>query len=322
MPTIYEIHDQREWDDHIKNNGGHPLQLWGWGEVKSGFDWHARRYVIQDGATFLAAAQVLIRKLPFPFRALAYVPRGPVVAEGADHTAVLNALVAELKHSEKGLISVSIEPDEESWPEISTWKTTDQEILPSETIRIHLTHDEQHLMSAMTKKMRQYIRKSEREVQEIRVGSRDDLTACFEIYRDTASRAGFALRTDEYYLRVWDQMGEANHLYLALQDGKPVAFLWNALSDAVAFELYGGMNHTGQQLRANYALKWHAILDAKRAGSTIYDMGGLIEGGVSTFKRGWTAEESKLIGTLDYSLSPLYSVWHTLLPLAKKILKR
>ena len=34
MLKIVEITDKNEWDGFININGGHPLQLWGWGELK------------------------------------------------------------------------------------------------------------------------------------------------------------------------------------------------------------------------------------------------------------------------------------------------
>lgn len=325
MVQIQEITDAAQWDQVVLANHGHPLQLWGWGEVKSGFDWSAKRYVARDSSgNFLAAAQVLVRKLPWPFRALAYVPRGPVVAEENSDSIqqFLDALTTTVKQDVPSVMGLSIEPDGETWPEISGWKPTDQEILPSLTIRLDLTDSAEELQKKMPKKTRQYIRKSARELGEIRVGSVEDLDECFRIYEDTAERAEFALRSREYYRRVWDMMGSANRLYIASFEGKPVAFLWNALSDEVAFELYGGMDAEGQRLRANYALKWFAIEDAKQHSATIYDMGGLIGGGVSKFKQAWTDEASQLSGTLEYKLSWRLGVWNTVLPWAKSLLKR
>jgi lipid II:glycine glycyltransferase (peptidoglycan interpeptide bridge formation enzyme) len=78
------------------------------------------------------------------------------------------------------------------------------------------------------------------------------------------------------------------------------------------------MNEQGQQLRINYALKWHAIRKCKEWGIERYDMNGLLNDGVSTFKQGFAAHENMLAGTYDYALSPLYVIWSKGLPLAKK----
>ena len=93
--------------------------------------------------------------------------------------------------------------------------------------------------------------------------------------------------------------------------------MWLAISADTAYELYGGMNELGQQLRVNYALKWYAIQKCKEWGLSRYDFGGLLDGGISTFKRGWAENETILVGTFDRPLSVFYSIWSHGLPMAK-----
>jgi lipid II:glycine glycyltransferase (peptidoglycan interpeptide bridge formation enzyme) len=93
-------------------------------------------------------------------------------------------------------------------------------------------------------------------------------------------------------------------------------------TQANCFELYGGVNREGQDLRANYALKWHAIKFAKSSGSVVYDLNGLLNDGVSNFKLGFSNEETNLVGTWDLPLSPLYLAWEKVLPFAKKSVQK
>jgi peptidoglycan pentaglycine glycine transferase (the first glycine) len=80
--TSWLCHSKEDWDDYILENGGHPLQLWGWGDSKSVHGWDAERlFLHDDDENVIGAAQVLYRRLPWPLRSLAYVPRGPVVDE-------------------------------------------------------------------------------------------------------------------------------------------------------------------------------------------------------------------------------------------------
>ena len=46
MLKIIEITDKKEWDDFVNEHNGHPLQLWGWGELKS------RVVKLESGASF------------------------------------------------------------------------------------------------------------------------------------------------------------------------------------------------------------------------------------------------------------------------------
>ncbi|OYW84856.1 hypothetical protein B7Z17_03375 [Candidatus Saccharibacteria bacterium 32-49-10] len=57
---------------------------------------------------------------------------------------------------------------------------------------------------------------------------------------------------------------------------------------------------------------------SKEWGLKRYDFGGLVVGGVSTFKQGWSSEVSVFAGTFEKPLSPLYSLWSKGLPFAKR----
>ena len=309
------------WNEIAYDFDGHPLQLWGWGELKAAHNWRAERIIFtNDNDEVEGGAQVLLRKLPGPLGNLVYVPRGPFTALGNERQ-----LLEALKHYAKAHyhpIGITVEPDTDAWEFSTDWKPSSNTILIPRTLILDLTKSEDDLLQAATKKTRQYIRKSGREDIEIkRVKSRDDVAKCLEIYHQTAQRAGFAVHGDQYYYDVHDKLGESSVIMAAHHRGEIVAFVWLAVSAATAFELYGGMNDKGQELRANYALKWQTIMTCKEWGIERYDMNGLLNDGVSTFKKGFAEHETMLVGTYDTACSPLYPVWTTALPLAKKIIR-
>ncbi|HEU4716057.1 MAG TPA: peptidoglycan bridge formation glycyltransferase FemA/FemB family protein [Candidatus Saccharimonadales bacterium] len=320
MTSVENCKDQAEWDEEILSRGGHPLQLWGWGEVKAAHNWRVDRVFMKREGEIIGAAQLLIRSLPLPFNALVYVPRGPV-AEETGRAEVLDAVADYAKKTYKA-VAISVEPDWQAMPEVKGWKETKNTILIPQTLILDLTKSEDDLLAAMSKKTRQYIRKSGNEPIEIRKVKREELAACLDIYRQTAERAGFGIHDDDYYYDIYDKLGDHSPVFAAFSQGAPIAFLWLAISQETAFELYGGMNDEGQQLRANYALKWHAISTMKKWGIARYDFNGLLNDGVSTFKRGFADHEDMLAGTYDKPLSPLYSVWTQALPTAKKVLRK
>lgn len=323
MISLQPAANREEWDDYVLENGGHPLQLWGWGETKVQHGWRAERLLAYDmDKNILGGAQILIRKLPWPFKALVYVPRGPITTP--ENTAdFLVALSNYAKSQYRGVV-LTIEPD---WVELPTlpkgWSRSENTILIPDTLILDLNKSEDELMAPMAKKTRQYIRKSAgAEGLEIRqVKSKEGIAQCLQIYQETAARAGFALHGDDYYYDVFTNLGDASPVFAAYIDDQPVAFLWLAISSETAFELYGGMNDQGQELRANYALKWHAIRKMKEWGIARYDMNGLVSDGVSNFKRGFADHESKLVGTYDKPLSPLYVIYAKILPLGKKLVR-
>lgn len=312
--------DPTEWDRLVHEYEGHPLQLWGWGELKTAHGWVAHRYIAYEDEHIIGAAQVLVKPMPWPLRGFAYIPRGPVCQE-ADQDRVLEAVAVHVKQHIRAVV-LSVEPPREKSPAGKGWRRSAHTILIPDTLILDLSRTEDELQTAMTKKTRQYIRKSSREAISLRrVTQRAMLTDLLTMYHETATRAGFALHDDRYYYDVFDQLGEASAIYAASDEQGPVAFLWLAVSAGTAFELYGGMNERGQLLRANYALKWHAIRECKRWGVTEYDLNGLLNDGISTFKRGFANHETTLAGTYDYPLSRWYPVWSHLLPMGKRIVR-
>ncbi|QQS68765.1 peptidoglycan bridge formation glycyltransferase FemA/FemB family protein [Candidatus Saccharibacteria bacterium] len=309
-----------DWDEFVSVTNGHPLQLWGWGDVKTAHHWTAHRILVNDGSEVIGGAQLLVRKLPGAFRRFVYIPRGPVSRTGRE-VDTLNALASYVRHHLPGTV-LSVEPNTRVFPDIKGWRHSNRTILIPNTLVLDLTRTESELQADMTKKTRQYIRKSQRAELDFRqITTDEELNECLHIYHETAGRAEFALHSDAYYRDVHRNLGDASVIMAAFYEDKPVAFLWLAVSQEVAFELYGGMNEEGQRRRANYALKWQTILLCKQRGAKQYDMNGLLNDGVSTFKKGFASQETMLAGTYDYPLSPLYTIWNRALPIAKKLVR-
>jgi peptidoglycan pentaglycine glycine transferase (the first glycine) len=319
--SIEKCDSQAKWDDYVLNNGGHPLQLWGWGETKARHNWQTERVFIYKNSELIGGAQLLIRRLPSLFKNLVYIPRGPVVERAEDREKVLTALTDYVKTTFKA-VALTTEPDWTAFPVLKEWKRSLNTILIPRTLILDLTRSDDELLANMAKKTRQYIRKSSQEQLILRrVTDKKDVAACLEVYKLTAKRAGFDLHNDTYYYDIFEQLTNHSYLFAAFSGSYPIAFLWLVASKTTAFELYGGMNDEGQQLRANYALKWYAIQSMKQAGVERYDFNGLLNDGVSTFKQGFAQHEDMLAGTYDRPLSPLYPAWAHGLPAAKKILR-
>ena len=316
MTEVKTHTDEKIWNEFVRTHAGHPLQLWGWGEVKAKHGWRTERIQIGQGG-----AQLLIRRLPKPFGPLVYIPRGPF-GSLLDEEADRNNLIAYVKQKYKPTV-LTVEPDTTGSLAWKGWRKSSNRILLARTAVMDLTRPDDELMSKMSKKTRQYIRKSAGEgIEVVAATSISEIDECLAIYKQTAERAGFDLHDDAYYHDIFTEMGKDSPVYLAKYQGRVVAFLWPIVTPEVAFELYGGMNDKGQALRANYHLKWSVIQEMKRRGVKRYDVNGLLNDGVTSFKKGFIPEETQMSGTYDYPLSPLYFVWSTALPAAKKILRK
>ena len=372
MLKIIEIADRKEWDDFINEHGGHPLQLWGWGELKSQSpNWKVKRVFLKNGeekyidrkkkdhSDIVAAAQILVRKLPFPLRNFAYIPRGAlVISKKPIERARISREIAlwASKNIKPKPVCLTMEPDWNNGDfELSNgWKKSKNTILIPRTLVLDLTQNEDELLAKMSKKTRQYIRKSGGEVKVRQLKTEEEIDRALEIYTETAKRARFAIHSKDYYHKLYQKMGENSPIFGAFiekEQGEPtkehenaetfeeyktaeervaeklknqemVAFLWFAQSDSVAFELYGGITEAGQKARANYALKWIAIIEMKNHGVKRYDFNGLLNDGISKFKAGFANHEDLLVGTLDFPISKSYFIWSSFLPTVKKIVRK
>ncbi|WP_285728164.1 lipid II:glycine glycyltransferase FemX [Psychromicrobium xiongbiense] len=321
--------DPSAWDAVVNAQSGHPMQLWGWGESKAQHGWAAERYLVSaedSDAGVVGSGQVLYRRLPFPFRSLAYIPRGSQALPGTSTAEVLSAIEREVRKRKP--VVLTIEPDwDETDPRTaelvgSGWRPAATQILIPRTLILDLSRSEDELLAAMTKKTRQYIRKSAREDLTFRQLVAAEIPQALAVYRLTAERARFGIHSDTYYQDIFTNLGEGSPVFGAFQGEELVAFLWLAVSEATAFELYGGMNDAGSALRANYALKWTAITAMKERGVARYDFNGLLNDGVSQFKFGFASHEDLLAGSWDKPLSLLYPVFAQALPTARKVLRK
>jgi lipid II:glycine glycyltransferase (peptidoglycan interpeptide bridge formation enzyme) len=322
-----------DWDADVLALGGHPLQLWGWGQVKDAGAWTPHRLRFRDGERLVGVAQVLVRHLPAPFGRLSYVPRGPVVLgdDGTEATgdlqerraAVTTALV-EWCRAEIGGIGVSLEPD---WPAgadpaVPGSRPGRWTVLVPKTLVLDLTRSSDDLLADMDRSPRRDVRKAARDGLDIRrVETADQIRAVLDVYRETADRADFAIHDDDYYLSVHRELGPRSVLVAAYSDDKPVCFSWCVNSSRTSFQLYGGGNAAGRRLRATTPVYWRTVEIAQQDGLTRFDFNGLLNDGISHFKRTLAQHEDEMVGTIDVPFSPLYGVWDRMLPVGKRAVR-
>lgn len=311
------ITNSTEWNEFAAGFGGHPLQCWEWGALKEQTGpWKAQHLAFYEGDEPVGGAQVLTRALPFPLNAICYLPRGPFAAEGRLMD-VANATAAWCKANTKA-VSLKMEPAVAELDFGKGWEPSSR-MLVDRTVVMDLSLDEDALMKAIpNRKCRQYIRKATRDGVVIRPGTADDLDAILAMYHATAEADGFDLHEDEFYRTAFELLGELQQLYVAEYEGELQAFLWNVTSvNGTAFELWGAVSEDGKRSRANYSLKWAAVLAAKERGALTYDLNGLLNDGISDFKLLF-GPEAQWVPTHDKPLSPLYRPMDKLLTMRRE----
>ncbi len=315
---LVEISDRTIWDGFVTGSPwGHPLQLWGWGETKRSGDWTPYRLAMMVDHKIVAGVQVLLWRLPSLSYWIVYAPRGPVVEPESEQAGELLEALTDWARENNGLY-VRIEPAWRSGVP-GGWVHARQTLQMAATYTIDLTKSEDEMLEPMSRKHRQYIRKAERDgVKVVRAKAGESVAPMYELYLETAKRAKFGIHSQKYYQLLSEELGGNNYLYYAYFEGKPVAFLWLAAAGDTAYELYGGVNAPGAEMKANYVLKWEAIRAMKAAGYTDYDFNGRVSEGVSRFKDGFGPDETNYIGTYDFPLNKLgYRLWEGLWPVMK-----
>ena len=335
--------DPETWDRFVES--GDPssyLQLSGWAAVKAVNGWSAHRLVaefgqeagrkagreagVPDGAPDDAGmrrigAQILVRRpRPMPW-GFAYAPRGPI-ATAWDGDAI-ETFSAEARRALPGLAGrishLRIDPEIELDGPLDRdgalrlalreagWRPASP-IQPNATRLVDLRADEDALWGDLRKKWRQYVNKARNAGIVVVDGGADRVTDFYRIYRETAGRAGFLIRTEAAYRDVWNAYapaGRARLLFAQTPDGEALATLFLVRSGTRVVEPYGGMTAVGGESRANYLLKWEAIRSSREAGATSYDLWGLATGGIAHFKMGFGGREVRYIGAWDLVLDPL-----------------
>lgn len=309
--------DATHWDAFVESSDpGSYLQLSGWATVKAVNGWSAHR-LLRAGPPAIGA-QVLVRRpglLPWGF---AYAPRGPVAADWSP--ASLGDFTERVRANLPGLAGrishLRIDPEIEADGPLDAdgqvrralttfgWRPA-AAIQPASTRAIDLHADEATLWGDLRKKWRQYVNKARSAGVTVVEADADRLGEFHRIYRETAQRAGFLIRTERAYRDVWDAFrpaGRARLLFAQLPDGEPVATLFLVRAGPRVVEPYGGMTPAGADSRANYLLKWEAIRSSREQGATSYDLWGLATGGIAHFKTGFGGREIRYIGAYDLTL--------------------
>jgi peptidoglycan pentaglycine glycine transferase (the first glycine) len=317
-PTRFDPDDPTAWDAFVSGaDPGSYLQLSPWAQVKAVNGWSAVRLA----ADVSIGAQVLVRRprpLPWGF---AYAPRGPVATDWSPDSlaALADTIRRELPERAGRVSHVRIDPEIEYGGPLDpdgalrhALRAADfrpsAPIQPNATRIIDLRGDEDALWNDLRKKWRQYVNKARKAGIVVVDAEGDRLGEFYRIYRETADRAGFLIRTEQAYRDVWDAFrphGLARLLFAQTADGEPLATLLLVRSGPRVVEPYGGMTREGGDSRANYLLKWEAIRSSREQGATSYDLWGLATGGIAHFKTGFGGREVRYIGAWDLVLDPL-----------------
>jgi peptidoglycan pentaglycine glycine transferase (the first glycine) len=270
------------WDTFLATTlGGHYVQTSLWGKVKAQLGWRTARVIVTYGEHIVAGAQLLIRSLPL-MGAIAYVPRGPLVAIN-DYN--LTELVIHQLHQvarANGVQYLAVQPPdggEALAQQLPTWRfqPSSIELAPAATILLDLHKDLDDILVQMRDKTRYNIRLGQRKGIVVREGTQNDLPTFYHLLRATSKRQNFFTYSEAYFSNMWRIFGSHQYikLFLAEYRDEPIsALLAIAFGNTLTFWRGGWSGHHGSY-HPNEVMHWAAIKWAKSQGYRFYDFEGI-----------------------------------------------
>jgi lipid II:glycine glycyltransferase (peptidoglycan interpeptide bridge formation enzyme) len=271
------------------------LQDWAFGEAKAQEGWRAERArLLDENGETLGAVQVMRKRLPLVGGGLAWINRGPLLADPAR---LPEALAAVAKHWQGQGCYVRIAPPLTGDFSFSGLKAAER--LGWASAKLDLSPDEASLRKGLKQKWRNILNKAERQELEIV----EDFPLFIERYRTFLAAKGFSTSvTPELLSRLQDFLPDDRKLsaLLARHNGQVAAGVLIVRYGQTAEYLAGFIEDAGRDLGAGQLLLWRAALAAKMAGCQSFDLGGMDEiltpSGIFHFKDG--------LGGVAYRLAP------------------
>lgn len=345
--------DPKDWNNLIASfPGAHILQTWEWGQAKAHYGWMPSTRIWRDSQGQIRAAALILerdfslRGLRFPWKVI-YIPKGPLLLDWTDRS-LRKQVLDDLGRLgwQRGAIFVKIDPDvrlgsgvpgtgeaiedpvgQEVFSDLKRagWRFSPEQVQFRNTVLIDLKAEPEALLAGMKQKIRYNIRLAERKGVFVRSGTEADLGLLYRMYAETSARDGFVIREEAYYRLVWEtfmRAGVAEPL-VAEVVGEPVAALIVFRFAGKAWYLYGMSRQAHRDKMPNHLLQWEAMLRARAAGCTIYDLWGApdtFDGsdplwGVYRFKEGFGGQVVRYIGAWDLPIRPfVFRLYNEVMP--------
>jgi lipid II:glycine glycyltransferase (peptidoglycan interpeptide bridge formation enzyme) len=328
---------------------GDLMQAWEWGEVKSRSGWRPVRVVGEDSeGNIIAAASILLRRIPKTGKCIAYTSRGPVIdttdaAAFSEFAFGLRAIAAKygailLKIDPPVLVEDTVSPEniERAGFKLVADPTGFGGTQPKCVMQLDLDKSVDDLLASFHQKWRYNIRLAERKGVSIKSDcTKDDLRAFYDVLQVTAKRDGFLVRGYSYFETMWDLLVPSGYakLFLGIYEGQVISGAFDFIIGNRAWYVYGASSNEHRNLMPNHLMQWTAIQWAMEQGCKWYDFRGVSPRrdasedddhlqGLNRFKEGFSPRYVEYIGEYDMVISPLwYWLWVRVKPAVTNMLK-
>jgi lipid II:glycine glycyltransferase (peptidoglycan interpeptide bridge formation enzyme) len=315
--------DRDTWDQFWPRvDFANMLQSWEYGDAKAVAEgWRPVRFlIVSDSGAHMALAQVLVRAWPF-IGGIARLNRGPLLidAELTANSLTENKLVAldlllreaRRRHWWVTFVAPELEVDDYVAERLASIGLRNRHKSPWASARLSLHSSEQSILANLNGKWRNMLRKAQKSelIVQHREARADDLERLLACYQEMQRDKGFSGVSEKLLRELSKRTGPSWRFDLYVMLGTELSSTeWTALlvtvthGDTTTY-LIAYTNEIGRKVNANYLMLWRAILDAKNAGCSWFDLGGINENtklGVAHFKKGVNASCYRLTGEYRY----------------------
>jgi lipid II:glycine glycyltransferase (peptidoglycan interpeptide bridge formation enzyme) len=249
---------------------------------------------------------------------------------------IFNKLISLAKENNVGWIR--IEPENENFFELTKdfkIEKAPHDMQPRENFVMSITKTEEELLAEMKEKTRYNIKLSQKRGVKIETCNMQHETCnknieeFLKLIKQTSDRKGIKSHPESYYKKMLENIPAENlKLYLAEYENATIAGILVIYFGKTATYLHGASSDEFRNVMAPYLLQWQAIQDAKKAGMTEYDFGGIKTcdmqhetcnkngwAGITKFKMGFSPETKpkEFPGSYDIVINPFkYALYRAL----------
>jgi hypothetical protein len=264
-------------------------QTWAYGAAHWG-ERRLRHVLLRQGGEIVAAAQVIVIKIPLVGAGIAVVKSGPLWRlRGRERNPqafrrMLRALREVYAVRQRLLLRVELDDYEDetgALRAILSEEGFEQEGGVERTTVVDLSYSLEELRKSLKRQWKQNLRRAESNQLEIIEGTDDKMTEDFlRVHRDMQKIKGLRRIRDIRYLG-YAQRSLAIQGKLRLVNanfrGKPVAGLVISSVGPKALLVFAATGNKGRELRASYLLHWRMLETLKARGFRWYDLGGVCQ---------------------------------------------
>jgi lipid II:glycine glycyltransferase (peptidoglycan interpeptide bridge formation enzyme) len=317
------------WDELVAANpdGGQILQSRAWGEFKRAHRW-APRYLVSDEQPSVAILE--LRHVVPALGQLGYVPKGP----GVNSADQLETVLSGLREHAGSAFAIKVEPEIEqsdgavaALRRMGLVKARHDVQISRATIIVDLRPQEDDLLASFKPKCRYNIRLAQRRgVTVLPVPlDRDSIDIMYALMASTRDRAGFTLRSKEYFSGYWRLHAAAGQgqLFFASLGDEVLAGVFATFIGAKAWYKDGGSTKEHAAVMAPHLLQWEVMRWLRARGIESYDLVAVPPAseltpshplfGLYRFKSGFSERITEYLGTWDLPIARRrYAAWNAI----------